>query len=435
MTGPFHDVSAAILAGGLGTRLRAAVPDRPKVLAPVGGRPFLTHLLDRLAGAGVREVVLLTGHAADQVHAALGDDYAGMRLLYSVEPAPFGTAGAVRRALPHLRAETVLLLNGDSYCDVDLGAFRAFHAEKPGGASLALAHVADASRFGRVEVADDGRVTRFAEKAPAGPPGWDNAGSYLFPRLFLECVGPARAASLERDVFPPGRRRAAYAASAPRGVSSTSALRNPTPRRRRFSRRGRGRRPGRLDRGRGKDAFMLDEVDLLVCGAGPAGCVVAERAATVLGWNVLVVDQRRHVAGNCYDSRHANGVLIHNYGPHYFRTNDAALLKYLSHFTDWLPARYEVKSYVRRPALAVPDQPHDAGAVLRPRVGRGSGGTPARRAARPTRPPRLATPRNTCWAASERTFTRPFTSTIRSSSGGCTRASCRRRYAAASRCA
>ncbi len=91
---------------------------------------------------------------------------------------------------------------------------------------------------------------------------------------------------------------------------------------------------------------MLDDVDLLVCGAGPTGCVVAERAASVLGWKVLVVDRRPHVAGNCYDSRHPSGVLIHNYGPHYFRTDDAGLIDYLSRFTDWLPARYEVKSLV-----------------------------------------------------------------------------------------
>ncbi|HEV3259966.1 MAG TPA: UDP-galactopyranose mutase [Gemmataceae bacterium] len=92
---------------------------------------------------------------------------------------------------------------------------------------------------------------------------------------------------------------------------------------------------------------MLDDVDLLVCGAGPAGCVIAERAANVLGWKVLMVDKRPHLAGNCYDSRHANGVLIHNYGPHYFRTNEPGLLDYLSRFTDWIPGNYEVKSLVR----------------------------------------------------------------------------------------
>ena len=92
---------------------------------------------------------------------------------------------------------------------------------------------------------------------------------------------------------------------------------------------------------------MLDDIDLLICGAGPVGCVVAERAARVLGWRVLIVDRRRHLAGNCHDSPHANGVLVHKYGPHYFRTRDESLLKYLSRFTDWIPAHYEVKSLVR----------------------------------------------------------------------------------------
>src|SRR5262245_27390760 len=91
---------------------------------------------------------------------------------------------------------------------------------------------------------------------------------------------------------------------------------------------------------------MFDDVDLLVCGAGPVGCVVAERAARAMGWRVLVVDRRRHVAGNCHDSRHASGVLVHNYGPHYFRAGDPQVVRYLSRFTDWLPATYEVKSLV-----------------------------------------------------------------------------------------
>jgi UDP-galactopyranose mutase len=92
---------------------------------------------------------------------------------------------------------------------------------------------------------------------------------------------------------------------------------------------------------------MLDDVDLLICGAGPVGCVIAERAAAVLGWRVLLIDRRRHLAGNCHDSRHTSGVLIHDYGPHYFRTNDEALLRYLSRFSDWIPAKYEVRSLVR----------------------------------------------------------------------------------------
>ncbi len=92
---------------------------------------------------------------------------------------------------------------------------------------------------------------------------------------------------------------------------------------------------------------MLDDVDLLIAGAGPVGCVIAERAANLLGWKVLLVDRRPHLAGNCHDSRHRNGVLVHNYGPHYFRTDSAELLAYLSRFSDWVHARYEVRSLVR----------------------------------------------------------------------------------------
>jgi NDP-sugar pyrophosphorylase family protein len=195
-------VSAAVLAGGLGTRLRPAVADRPKVLAEVGGRPFLAYLLDQLARASFPEVVLLTGYGADQVRSAFGDVYAGMRLTYSAEPAPLGTAGALRRALPRLSADTVLLLNGDSYCDVDLDAFRRAHRARAAGASLVLARAPDATRFGRARARADGRVVSFEEKGADRSPGWVNAGIYLLQRGPLEELAPGRPASLERDLLP-----------------------------------------------------------------------------------------------------------------------------------------------------------------------------------------------------------------------------------------
>jgi len=87
-----------------------------------------------------------------------------------------------------------------------------------------------------------------------------------------------------------------------------------------------------------------DGYDLLIAGAGPVGCVIAERAASVMGWRSLIVEKRPHIAGNCYDREHASGVLVHQYGPHYFRTNSAALIEYLSRFTAWIPGNYIVRS-------------------------------------------------------------------------------------------
>lgn len=91
----------------------------------------------------------------------------------------------------------------------------------------------------------------------------------------------------------------------------------------------------------------MEQVDLLICGAGPVGCTIANRAAHELGLKVLIVEKRNHVAGNCYDEHHSSGVLIHKYGPHYFRTNNRSLIDFLSKYTNWVPGNYIVKSSTR----------------------------------------------------------------------------------------
>ncbi|HYH66838.1 MAG TPA: nucleotidyltransferase family protein [Urbifossiella sp.] len=197
---PLDGITAAILAGGLGTRLRSVVADRPKVLAPVAGRPYLAHLLDPLAAAGVRETVLLTGYGADQVRAAFGDAHRGMTLRYSEEPEPLGTGGAVRHAAELLTGRAVLLLNGDSFCALDLSAFAA--AVPAGRIGLALARVPDVSRYGAVTLDESHRVTAFVEKGGATGEGWINAGIYLIPRERLSDIPADRPVSLEREVLP-----------------------------------------------------------------------------------------------------------------------------------------------------------------------------------------------------------------------------------------
>jgi NDP-sugar pyrophosphorylase family protein len=177
------------------------VADRPKPMADIAGRPFLEHLLAHLRGQGVRSAVLLTGYMAEEIERHFGDGSAhGMRLRYSVEREPRGTAGALKLAEPLLEGERWLVLNGDTFFDIDYGRLLDEHLRSAATATLALARVADASRYGTVELRDDGRMARLGE--PVAGPALVNGGVYAIERALLGHIPPGRPASLERDVLP-----------------------------------------------------------------------------------------------------------------------------------------------------------------------------------------------------------------------------------------
>jgi D-glycero-alpha-D-manno-heptose 1-phosphate guanylyltransferase len=194
---------AVILAGGLGTRLRPVVGDRPKGLALVAGRPFLIRQLEALAGQGVTRVVLAVGFGADAIQAALGDHHGGVALHYAREDHPLGTGGALRQALAHCTTPQVLALNGDTFLDFSAGTL-AEALTPPAAAALALAEVPDAGRYGAVERNAEGWITRFQEKG-AGGPGWINGGVYALDRAALAPWWPVESAafSFERAVLAP----------------------------------------------------------------------------------------------------------------------------------------------------------------------------------------------------------------------------------------
>ena len=195
------DLAAVILAGGRGTRLQSVVADRPKPLAPVAGRPFLSYLLDQVADAGVTQVVLSTGYLAEQFADAIGSVYRGMKIVYAQESEPLGTGGAIRFASKQADADQLLIMNGDSYCDADLQAYLEWHRAGGQDVSLMLVRVNDASRYGTVEIGADGRITAFLEKRPDAVPGNINAGVYLLRQELLEQL-PHGPCSIERDIFP-----------------------------------------------------------------------------------------------------------------------------------------------------------------------------------------------------------------------------------------
>jgi len=191
-----------ILAGGLGTRLRGVLVDKPKVMAPVLGRPFLTYLFDQLIYAGIKRIILCTGYKSEQIEEAFGSQYRSCELVYSRENEPLGTGGALRNAYSLVKSEHCLAMNGDSYVNADLNAFMKWHFATGFEGSLLLTRVPDAGRFGTVETDVNGKITAFKEKQGLAVPGSINAGIYLFSRKLLENIPTDHAVSIERETFP-----------------------------------------------------------------------------------------------------------------------------------------------------------------------------------------------------------------------------------------
>ena len=194
--------TAVVLVGGLGTRLRPVVRDRPKPMASIAGSPFLLRILEQVRAWGIGELVLSTGHLGEQIQASLGSAYRGLSLRYSREDTPMGTGGALRLALPLIQTEQALVMNGDSYCGCRFEQLQRFHAERRARITMLLTAVADTRRFGRVELDASRRIRQFEEKGTTRGRGLINAGVYLIERSLIGEIPEGRPLSLERDVFP-----------------------------------------------------------------------------------------------------------------------------------------------------------------------------------------------------------------------------------------
>jgi NDP-sugar pyrophosphorylase family protein len=194
---------AVLLVGGLGTRLRSVVGSIPKPLATIGATPFLELLVLQLRNQGIRNQVMCTGHLGEQIEDRFrsGRDW-DVTIAYSREPHPLGTAGALKFAEPHLRdEEDFLVLNGDSFLEIDFRELVRFHRGHGDLVSMAVRHVDHAGRYGAVQFDASGRVVHFAEKTGNDVPGFVNAGVYVFSQRVFEHI-PEGPSSLERDVFP-----------------------------------------------------------------------------------------------------------------------------------------------------------------------------------------------------------------------------------------
>jgi len=193
---------AVILAGGFGTRLQSVVSDVPKPMAPINEEPFLNYVFRYLKHYGINHVVLSTGYLAHKISEYYKEEYLGIKISYTIETTPLGTGGGIRLALEKCNTENVLVLNGDSFFDVNITQYYQQFTHSKANCSLALRHIENASRYGTINLADNAIIKAFKEKDGIEQPGLINGGVYILNRkLFLSKTNPNQAFSIEKDFF------------------------------------------------------------------------------------------------------------------------------------------------------------------------------------------------------------------------------------------
>lgn len=200
-------MEAILLCGGLGTRLRSVVSDRPKPMADIAGKPFLHYLVKMLSESGVKHLIFALGYMGEQIEAYFqsGEDY-GLSISYSYEDSPLGTGGAIRNALSNVSGENVLVLNADTYFHTDYESLLREQIKNKAAMTIASRKIEDISRYGAILKDESGRILRWNEKmssdqAEAPCPGEINGGIYVMQKSLIEKI-PEGKQSLENDCIP-----------------------------------------------------------------------------------------------------------------------------------------------------------------------------------------------------------------------------------------
>ena len=196
----FPDI--VILAGGKGTRLKNTVPDLPKPMAPVAGKPFLEYLLNFLKSHGARNIILSVGYMHDRIISHFGDEFQGLSIEYSIEQEPLDTGGAIKLALEHCQSENILIYNGDTFFASSPMELVRFHLEHESTISIYLKPMNHPDRYGTVEM-DRNRVISFKEKNTALNFGLINAGVYCISKAIMAAYKKNSVFSFEKEILEP----------------------------------------------------------------------------------------------------------------------------------------------------------------------------------------------------------------------------------------
>jgi D-glycero-alpha-D-manno-heptose 1-phosphate guanylyltransferase len=195
-------IPAIVLAGGLGTRLRSVVPDLPKPMAPVAGKPFLEWLLLDLERQGVRDIFLSVGYKYEAIESYFGNTFGRARLHYIIEPEPLGTGGAIAHALQYIDGEAVFVLNGDTMAPIDLAELDCAAMDGDADLVMSVARLDDVARYGSVEFDDERTIRAFREKGERGA-GYINAGTYWLRKQALVTRVERASFSFEQEFVQP----------------------------------------------------------------------------------------------------------------------------------------------------------------------------------------------------------------------------------------
>ncbi len=192
-------MEAIILAGGLGTRLSAVISGIPKPMAPVASTPFLYYILDNLNEQGIDKVILTVHHMSEKIK-NIGDKYRNIDISYLHESKPLGTGGAIKRALQYIQNDNALVLNGDTYFQINYKKMHDIQINSKSDMVIALRKVDDISRYSSVEIGSDGIVKEFKTHGDVGKPGLIGAGAYIVRKnLFRKYNFKRRKFSFESD--------------------------------------------------------------------------------------------------------------------------------------------------------------------------------------------------------------------------------------------
>jgi len=195
--------SAVILAGGLGTRLRSVVPELPKPMAPIGGRPFLEYQLDYWITQGVSRFVLSVGYRHEAITEHFGSRYKGVPIEYAVEERPLGTGGGFLLAAEKLdHSGPFLLLNGDTYFEANWNVLDAFASEHNADWCFSLFRTSEKGRYMGIEMSSHGRITSLKSGVEQGPRLANGGVYWVHPRILSKAQTLSEKLSLEDDLFP-----------------------------------------------------------------------------------------------------------------------------------------------------------------------------------------------------------------------------------------